>query len=186
MTHVLSLERAKILVKQAGHLVYRYKYSLIYIALIVLLNVLFVLIPFVQIVGSDVSPLDWMVGVIYVLRDFSQRELHHKVIVAMLIGSVLSYFLSDKAIALASVSAFLIAESIDWAVYTFTRRPLSQRILWSASLSAPIDSAVFLWILNQLNVVGVVVFSLGKMIGVWAVWYGWRLREQRLQSVAPL
>jgi queuosine precursor transporter len=178
----LFLDQVKTLVKGGLCNVGRYKYSLVYIALIVLLNTLFARIPLMQIAGSEVSPMDWTVGIVYVLRDFSQRELHHKVMIAMLIGSVLSYFLADKTIALASVSAFLVAEVIDWAVYTFTRRPLSQRILWSASLSAPVDSSVFLWIVNQLNGLGVVILSLAKIVGVLAVWYGWRLREQRLKS----
>ncbi|WP_010598871.1 hypothetical protein [Rickettsiella massiliensis] len=178
----LVLDRAKRLAKEGVRFVYHYKYSFVYVALIVLLNTLFARIPLMQIAGSEVSPMDWTVGVVYVLRDFSQRELHHKVILAMLVGSVLSYFLADKTIALASVSAFLVAEFIDWAVYTFTRRPLSQRILWSASLSAPVDSSVFLWIVDQLNGLGVVILSLAKIVGVLAVWYWWRLREQRSKS----
>ncbi len=178
---IFMFDRANALVKKSGGLVYRYKYSLVYIALIVLLNVLFVRIPLMQIVGSEVSPIAWMVGIVYVLRDFAQQELQHKVIVAMIIGSILSYFFSEKAIALASVSSFLIAEFIDWAVYTFTRRPLSKRILWSASLSVPIDSIVFLWMINQFNGLGVVILSLSKLIGVLAVWYGWKLHEQRLK-----
>lgn len=182
----LTLDRAKLLVKEGVRFVYRYKYSFVYVALIVLLNTLFARIPLMQIAGSEVSPMDWTVGVVYVLRDFSQRELHHKVIFAMLVGSVLSYFLADKTIALASVSAFLVAELIDWAVYTFTRRPLSQRILWSASLSAPVDSSVFLWIVDQLNGLGVAILSLAKIVGVLAVWYWWRLREQRSKSEPSL
>lgn len=178
----LILDRTQRFVKQGARFAYHYKYSVIYIALIVLLNTLFAKIPLMQIAGSEISPMDWTVGVVYVLRDFSQRELHHKVIIAMLIGSVLSYFLADKTMALASVSAFLVAEFIDWAVYTFTRRPLSQRILWSASLSAPVDSSVFLWVVNQLNGLGVAVLSLAKIAGVLAVWYWWRLREQRLKT----
>lgn len=178
---ILMLDRVKVLIKKSGSLAYHYKYSLVYIALIVLLNILFVRIPLMQIVGSEVSPIAWMVGMVYVLRDFSQQELQHKVIVAMVIASILTYFLSEKAIALASVSSFLIAEFVDWAVYTFTRRPLSKRILWSASLSVPIDSIVFLWMINQFNGLGVVIVSLSKLIGVLAVWYGWKLHEQRLK-----
>ncbi|MCZ6925962.1 MAG: hypothetical protein O7D30_12290, partial [Rickettsia endosymbiont of Ixodes persulcatus] len=56
---------------------------------------------------------------------------------------------------------------------------LSQRILLSASLSAPIDSSVFLWIIHQLNWLAVMVLSLAKITGVLIVWYGWRSRERR-------
>lgn len=156
-----------------------YKYSLAYIVLIVLLNTLFAYIPLIQIVGTEISPMDWTVGVVYVFRDFAQRELAHKVIFAMLIGSLLSYSLAGKNLAIASMSAFLIAEFVDWSVYTLTKRSLSQRILWSASLSAPIDSIVFLWLIQQFNWLAVLVLSLAKMVGVLIVWYGWRNRERR-------
>lgn len=179
-------KRAKTLASQALYSINCYKYSLAYIALIVLLNTLFAMIPLTEIAGSEVSPMDWTVGVVYVLRDFAQRELQHKVIIAMCIGSIVSYFLADKTIALASISAFLVAELVDWAVYTFTRRPFVQRILWSASLSAPVDSGVFLYIIDQLNALGVIILSLAKIVGVLIVWYGWRLREQRIKTISSV
>lgn len=160
-----------------------YKYSLTYIILIILLNTLFTFIPLVHALGTEISPMDWTVGIVYVLRDFAQRELHHKVIFAMLIGSILSYGLAGKTMAIASMSAFLIAECIDWGVYTFTRRSLSQRILWSASLSVPVDSSVFLMIIHQFNWLAVGIMSFAKLIGVFIVWYGWRTRERRAQLV---
>ncbi|MEN9916464.1 MAG: hypothetical protein RLY40_396 [Pseudomonadota bacterium] len=163
---------------------FSYKYSLTYIVLIVLLNTLFAYIPLMQIFSTEISPMDWTVGVIYVLRDFAQRELEHKVIFAMFIGSLVSYVLAGKDLAIASMSAFLISEFVDWSVYTFTKRPLAQRILWSASLSAPIDSCVFLWIIHQLNWLGVLILSLAKIIGVFFVWYGWRSRERRTMANA--
>ncbi|MES2142053.1 MAG: hypothetical protein V4471_04110 [Pseudomonadota bacterium] len=170
------------MLKKIIKLLINYKYSLTYIVLIVLLNTLFTYIPFTNVFGSEVSPMDWTVGVVYVLRDFAQRELQHKVIFAMFVGSILSYGLASKAMAIASMSAFLIAELIDWAVYTFTRRPLSQRILWSASLSSPIDSGVFLAIIHQFNWLGVTILSLAKIAGVFVVWYAWREREKRLPA----
>ena len=156
-----------------------YKYSITYIILIVLLNTLFAYIPLMQIFSTEISPMDWTVGVVYVLRDFAQRELEHKVIFAMFVGSLISYILAGKDLAIASTSAFLIAEFVDWSVYTFTKQPLSQRILLSASLSAPIDSSVFLWIIHQLNWLAVLILSLTKILGVLIVWYGWRSRERR-------
>ncbi|MDQ8039493.1 MAG: hypothetical protein REH83_03705 [Rickettsiella sp.] len=168
------------MLKKIIKLFINYKYSLTYIVLIVLLNTLFSYIPLTNVFGSEVSPMDWTVGVVYVLRDFAQRELRHKVIFAMFVGSILSYCLADKTMAIASMSAFLIAEFIDWAVYTFTRRPLSQRILWSASLSSPIDSGVFLIIVNQFNLLGVTILSLAKIAGVFIVWSVWRSQERRI------
>ncbi|MES2999001.1 MAG: hypothetical protein V4700_06785 [Pseudomonadota bacterium] len=174
------------MLKNRIKLLLNYKCSVTYIILIVLLNTLFVYIPLMNVFGSEVSPMDWTVGIVYILRDFAQRELQHKVIVAMLIGSILSYGLADKTMAIASMSAFLIAEFIDWAVYTFTRRPLSQRILWSASLSSPIDSGVFLAIVHQFNWLGVTILSLAKIAGVFVLWTVWRNRERRMEPTISL
>lgn len=37
-----------------------------------------------------------------------------------------------------------VSETIDWLVYSLTRRPFADRVLLSTCASAPIDSAVFL------------------------------------------
>jgi queuosine precursor transporter len=154
----------------------QYQYNLAYGIFIILLNTLFSWVPLINVFGSEISPLDFTVGSIYVLRDLAQRELGHKVIFSMLLGGAISYFLASPQVALASVSAFLIAEGIDWGVYTWTRRDLSKRILLSASLSSPIDSLVFLGILHQLNVVGFMILSAAKLLGVVLLWSCWRYR----------
>jgi uncharacterized PurR-regulated membrane protein YhhQ (DUF165 family) len=165
-----------------------YRWTLSYILFIVVINTLFVYLPFFKIHGSEFSTADSIVGAIYVMRDFAQREIKHYVIFAMFIGAILSYLLADKQVAVASVASFLIAESIDWGIYTFTRKPLSQRILWSAAISSPIDSAVFLYMMNQLNGLGLSVMTCVKILGVLAVWYSWRIRDRKNQKnkFAPL
>ena len=45
---------------------------------------------------------------------------------------------------LASVTAFLISESVDWLVDSTTHRPFAERVWWSVLGSAPVDTAVFL------------------------------------------
>lgn len=157
----------------------RYKSTIFYMVFIVAVNTLFVYMPLLNIMGSEVSPMDPLVGVVYVLRDFAQREIKHKVIIAMMIGSVLSYYLADKSVAIASVASFVIAEFIDWGIYTFTKKPLSQRILWSALISSPVDSLVFLYLVHQLNWLGWTVLTAAKILGVYLLWYVWRLRERR-------
>jgi len=51
---------------------------------------------------------------------------------------------------LASGAAFLISETVDWAVYSLSRRPLSQRIMISSALSAPLDQVVFIWLASSV------------------------------------
>lgn len=159
-----------------ANLLKRYRSTLSYIGLIALVNIMFLIMPTVKFLGAVISPADFTVGIIYVMRDFTQREIKHYVIVAMLIGSFLSYLLATKDLAIASVSAFLVGEFVDWSVYTFTRKPLSQRILWSSLLSSPFDSALFLYLLNMFNWVAVTIMTVSKMIGVIIVWYLWRYR----------
>lgn len=149
-----------------------------------MINSIFVYAPYIMVRGSLISSGDLVVGAIYILRDFVQREIKHYVILAMLLGCFFSYVLADKQIAVASVSAFFIGEFIDWAIYTFTKKPLSQRLLWSSCVSAPIDSAVFLYLSDMFNGAGLLALTLGKFFGILVVWYTWRMRKPKLTAVA--
>lgn len=111
---------------------------LAYIAGVVLVNVGF----------SHYPDLDWfwslLVGGVLTLRDLAQRRWGHAVLLLMLIGAGLSFRLGAPAVALASVMAFLISETVDWLVYSTTRRSFAERVWWSELCSAPVDTAVFL------------------------------------------
>lgn len=156
----------------------RFSCTIAYIITIIAINNIFVYAPYITISGSLISTGDLVVGAVYVLRDFVQREIKHYVIIAMLIGCLLSYVLADKQIAIASVSAFFVGELIDWAIYTFSGKPLSQRLLWSSCISAPVDSAIFLHLTNMLNGPGLMALTLGKFLGILAIWYSWRVRNK--------
>jgi uncharacterized PurR-regulated membrane protein YhhQ (DUF165 family) len=80
-------------------------------------------------------------------------------------------------VAIASAAAFLVSELVDWLVYTVTRRPLSERILYSSLLGTPVDSVVFLWGIGHLSVTGVVAMTVSKMLGALVVWWLIRRRE---------
>jgi uncharacterized PurR-regulated membrane protein YhhQ (DUF165 family) len=175
-SHVLTHER---LLAQLKLGVRRFACTLSYIILIVMTNSIFVYAPYITVHGSLISSGDLVVGGVYILRDFVQREIKHYVIIAMLLGCFLSYILADKQIAVASVSAFFIGELIDWAIFTFTQKPLSDRLLWSSGISAPIDSAVFLYLTQMLNPEGLLALTLGKCLGILAVWYSWRIRNKK-------
>lgn len=171
MPHIKLVSGARIWCK-------RFACTISYIILIVLINSIFVYAPYITIHGSLISSGDLVVGAVYILRDFVQREIKHYVIVAMLLGCFCSYALAEKEIAVASLSAFFIGEFIDWIIYTFTQKPLSQRLLWSSSVSAPIDSAIFLYLTNMLNPEGLLALTLGKFLGILAIWFSWRLRSK--------
>lgn len=157
----------------------RYFYTLTYISLIILINALFSIIPMTTVWNNVISPVDVLVGSVYVFRDLAQREIKNYVLFAMIIATSISYLLADKMIALASASAFFVGELLDWAIYTYTKKPLSDRLLWSSLLSTPVDSAIFLYMTDSFNFLGMVVLVLAKMLGVFGVWYYWRIRHAK-------
>ena len=148
----------------------KFNFTAFYIILIVLVNWGFTVVPLIPILGEMFPPMSLAVGLIFVLRDFAQREIGHKVIGVMLIGGLLSYFMADPFVAIASVTAFLISESADWGIYTWTKKPFAQRILISSIVSTPIDSAVFLAMIGHFSILAVVLMTISKMIGALIVW----------------
>ena len=119
-------------------------------------------------------------GFIYVFRDFAQREIKHWIFLAMLIGCAISWVFAEEQAAFASVAAFSVGELIDWGIFTYTKKPLSERILWSSAISAPVDSVVNLYLLNQLNWLGLSLMIFTKLIGVVALWTGWKIKRKKM------
>ncbi len=161
----------------------RYKFTALYVALIVAVNYAFTVVPLVKLPdGTMWPPVSLLVGFVFVARDFAQREIGHKVLLAMLVGVAISYFMANPFVATASAAAFLISELVDWAVYSFTKRPLSQRILYSSLLGAPVDSAVFLGGIGLLSPVGVGAMTASKLVGAFLVW--WMIRRRESQALS--
>ena len=92
-----------------------------------------------------------MVGLALVLRDYVQEHFGTKwSIAAITLGAVLSYFLADPFIALASFAAFATSELFDFAVYTYVRKKdRALAIAASGIVGSILDSAVFLFIAFQ-------------------------------------
>ncbi len=160
----------------------RFRYTIAYVVLIVAVNYGFTVSPMVALPGGEQwPPISLLVGFIFVARDFAQREIGHRVIIAMLIAGGLSYVMADPFVAAASVAAFLISEFADWAVYSFTGRPFAQRVLLSSAVGTPLDSIVFLGMIGHLSMVGVAAMTVSKMLGALAVW--WMIRRQDTAAV---
>ena len=156
----------------------RYKFLTIYVVVIVAVNYAFTVIPLVKLPdGTMWPPVALLVGFVSVARDFAQREVGHKVLLAMLVGVAISYFMANPFVATASAVAFLFSELVDWAVYTYTKRPLSQRVLLSSLLGAPVDSAIFLSLLSLLSPVGIAAMTASKVVGAFIIWWMIRRRE---------
>lgn len=152
-------------------------WTIAYIGMVVLINWLFLVVPMVPMFGTVIPPVMLVVGFVFVFRDFAQREIGHWVILAMLVAGALSYWTSAPYVAFASVTAFLISETVDWAVYSFTRRSLSERILYSSALAVPIDTLVFLKLVDHFDWTAFAIVSVAKMVGAVCFWVVLRRRE---------
>lgn len=105
------------------------------------------------------------IGAALVLRDLVQERYGKKVaLIAIFAGAILSYLLSDPFIALASLIAYLLAETSDLLVYSKIRsKSLELAIFASGVVGSIIDSAVFLWI-----AFGSMQFIEGQIVGkIW-------------------
>jgi queuosine precursor transporter len=137
---------------------------------------LFVVVPPWATPFGDLYFANIIVGFVFVLRDYAQREVGHKVLLATLLAGILTWYMVDPALALASLTAFVIAEMADWAIYSFTRRPLQQRILMSSLIAVPLDTLAFQYMAGYLTPAAFSTEVLSKAIGVAAVWYLLRWR----------
>ena len=161
-------------------------WALLYVALIPFLNWSFGVIPEYQVVapgdtfkqGISLHPMTMVTGMVFVVRDFVQREMGHRVLILMALAVAWSFFYAWPVIALASGIAFAISEGVDWLVFTFTKYRLSTRILISSALASPVDTTVFLYGAdlakqmefgadpgNSLHLANWIVFVIGKMVG---------------------
>ncbi len=155
--------------------------AITYVALIAGVNWAFAVIPPVELPGGDLwSPVALIVGFVFVVRDFAQRAIGHKVLLAMLAGCVISWWMATPALALASAGAFAIGELADGSLYTFTKKPFSQRILYSSILGAPLDSIFFLSFIGIASPLSIGIMSASKLFGAFIVFWLVRRREQLL------
>lgn len=132
-------------------------WTAVYVASIVGVNLLFGVVPFI---GS------FVVGGIFILRDFAQREIGHRVLLASVAGIGISYAMAGPGVALASAAAFGASEACDWAVFTLTKRPFRERVIASSLVSVPVDSAVFLLALGAFGWAPLAVQIASKLVAL--------------------
>ena len=162
----------------------RLRWTLVYVLLIPLVNWSFAHVPTVPLPdGGAWSPMAVVTGLVLVFRDFAQREVGHWIFIPLLIGIAISFGMAPPQIAVASALAFAVSEMIDWLIFTLSKRPLSERVLLSSAISAPLDSAVF-WLLASFAVPGVFTWLtvltaiMSKMAGCYVVFVLLKRREK--------
>ena len=156
----------------------------LYVASIVLVNWMFTAIAPWSTPMGDLYLANVVVGFIFVLRDYAQREIGHYILFATAVAGGLTWFMVDPAIAAASITAFILSETADWGVYSFLRRPLSQRILVSSMIAVPLDTLAFQYLAGYLTPAAFVTEIASKAVGVVLVWYLLRVRDRKLAITA--
>ena len=141
------------------------------------MNWLFVVVPPLATPFGDLYLATLVVGAVFVLRDYAQREVGHKVLLATLAAGAITWFMTTPGLAIASITAFAISEMADWAVFSFTGKPLQKRILISSLISVPLDSLAFLYLSGYLTPMSFSTETLSKAVGVAFVWMLLKLRE---------
>jgi uncharacterized PurR-regulated membrane protein YhhQ (DUF165 family) len=177
-----------VLATMAAFFLGRRRWAALYVGLMPFINWSFAAVPTFPIPewlgGGMFQPLAIVTGLVLVVRDFAQRELRHWIWGAMMVGLALSTLTSWIQVVVASGLAFLVSETVDWAVYTFIKRPLSQRIMISSFASAPLDQVVFIG-LASLVVPGIFAWGTiltgvaSKLLGAWIVSQAVAARERR-------
>lgn len=156
----------------------------LYVVAIVAVNWMFTAIAPWSTPLGDLYLANVVVGFIFVLRDYAQREVGHYILFATALAGVLTWFMVDPAIAAASITAFILSETADWGVYSFLRRPLSQRILISSMIAVPLDTLAFQYLAGYLTLAAFATEIVSKAFGVVIVWYLLRARDRKLAITA--
>ena len=153
------------------------KLPLIYLASVVFINWCFVNIPVLPTPLGFLPPATFIVGGLFVFRDYVQRSIGHYVLIPMLLGCVASYFLASPEIAIASASAFIVSEIADWFVFTVIRKPFHHRVLYSSLVGVMVDTLIFLPMIGQLSLASVIIMFASKMVVAVIVFINYNKRK---------
>lgn len=146
------------------------RYLILYVLSILVLNLGFSFVPMIDLGFGMFSPMAILAGAVFVLRDFAQRATGHYVLVGMAIGAALSFWLAHPVVAFASVAAFAFSEIGDWLIYTVTKKPFHQRVLISSLISTPLDTIVFLYLIDGMTAGTFALMVAAKMLAAVAIW----------------
>jgi queuosine precursor transporter len=114
-----------------------------------------------------------LVGAVFVLRDYVQRSIGHYVLLVMLAGCGISFYMASPAVATASLVAFLAAEAADWAIYSALPFRFQNRVLFSSVIGVAVDTLIFLPMIGVPLWPTFAIAWASKMIAAGAVftWY---------------
>jgi len=126
-------------------------WALTYVLSVLLANIFVDLFGIVDFLGLTFPAGVIFAGLCFSFRDFAQQYWGvSKIWVFIGIATIITMFMNWQ-IAIASVSAFLISEFVDWLIFTITKKDFIHRIWISNTISTPIDSIIFVSIAFSWN-----------------------------------
>lgn len=136
-----------------------------YLASILAVNAAFIAIPPIVYGGVVWTVGSILCGATFILRDYANRAVGHRVLLATLAGTALTAVMSP-ALALASGAAFLASEFLDYLVYNLWPGSFRSRVIASSIAGTPLDSALFMFLAGFFSWTGVAVMTASKLIAL--------------------
>jgi uncharacterized PurR-regulated membrane protein YhhQ (DUF165 family) len=117
--------------------------ALLYLMSIICANLLVSYYGIISFAGFVFPAGALMIGFCFTFRDIVQKYYGKYLCwLWMLLATIITIFFS-KDIAIASGLAFMIAETMDWVIFTFVSTSFRKRIILSNVVSLPLDSLIF-------------------------------------------
>jgi hypothetical protein len=134
-----------------------------------------------------IIPGTLLVGLIFVLRDYTQQVIRDRVIACTLAASAIVCVLIDGRLGLFSGAAFLVAEGIDQFLWhKLDMNDIKDRILKSSAVATLFDGAIILYGLHELTVPNYISHYIGKMASNVVIWLVLRhLHNKRMTQRVP-
>ncbi len=121
----------------------KYMWGILYLLSILLANIFVNWLGIVKVFGITFPAGVVFVGLTFSFRDFVQRYWGDWMAwIWMGLASVITVFFNLQ-LALASFTAFVVSEAIDWFVFKISGLPFHKRIYISNIFSCPLDSLIF-------------------------------------------
>ena len=118
-------------------------WGLLYLLSILLGNAFVIWFGIVTVAGLSFPAGVVWIGLTFSFRDFVQRHWGDWATWAWMIAASLITLFFNLEIALASMAAFFVSESLDWLFFRVLKRSFASRVVWSNLVSCPVDSLVF-------------------------------------------
>ena len=160
------------------------KFIIAYLLMVVFVNLGFSYLPIVTTPLGPVPLMAFFVGCVFVLRDYAQRSAGHNVLWAIALECLISWWLGDPVVVVASVTSFAVSELLDYTIFTITKKPFHQRVVISSFIAVPVDSFIFLHMIGFASWGSIIAMSLSKFAASAVLYVIYESRKRNGLTVA--